>query len=167
MPFQVTAPLIFLTPAQNILNQQDTMLTNSSLECSSLTITLQKEAEVNQKDTSNLIQTKQLDLSQIDSILRRSDGAGKAEIEQERQQRQFRQYNLYTVRERLIQQKLMYKQFGIAGFPIQRKSWIRDAVSAKLSYTLYTTVVKPSRKYKFKHSVFIEEAIVDIKHVEY
>jgi Domain of unknown function (DUF4271) len=139
--------IYFFNARENYSELQDTILTNSNLVEPNDSTNIQEEQ--NQHDTLTLNQVKQLDLSQIDSILRIS-AERDLQIEQLRQQELTVQRPVY--RRKVDTSELMYKQFGIAGFPIQ-ESLDNDPFQQNFLYSIGVT--KPSEN-KARQDVFIE-----------
>ena len=119
--------------------------------------------EDNQQDTISSSPIKQFNLSKIDSILRISVERD-LQIEQQRQQESAAKRYIY--RRKTDTSELMYKQFGIAGFPIKEKLDI-DPFQQNFLYNLNS--IKPTDK-KIKQDVFIENietvATTEAKEVE-
>jgi len=139
--------IYFFNARENYSELQDTILTNSNLIQTNDSTNIQEEQ--NQHDTLTLNQVKQLDLSQIDSILRKS-AERDLQIEQQRQQELTAQRPIY--RRKVDTTELMYKQFGIAGFPI-KENLNNDPFQQNFLYSINRT--KPSEN-KAKQDVFIE-----------
>ena len=133
---------------------QDTIITNSNLVQAKDTTFLTEEN--NQQDTLNINPQRQFDLSKIDSILKVSLERD-LEIEQQRQQELAAQKLIY--KRKTDTTELMYKQFGIAGFPIKEKL-DKDPFQQNFLYSINRT--KPLEK-KAKQDVFIESAETDYK----
>jgi hypothetical protein len=128
---------------------QDTIITNSNLVQTRDTSYISEKE--NQQDTLNLNSIKQLDLSKIDSILKVSLERD-LEIEQQRQQELTTQKIVY--KRKTDTTELMYKQFGIAGFPLKEKL-DKDPFQQNFLYSINRT--KPLEK-EAKQDVFIESA---------
>ncbi len=139
--------IYFFNARENYSESQDTILTNSNFI--QVNDSTKSQEEQNQKDTQTLNQVKQFDLSQIDSILRIS-AERDLQIEQQHQQELAAQRAVY--RRKVDTSELMYKQFGIAGFPIQ-ESLDSDPFQQNFLYSINRT--KPSEN-KTKQDVFIE-----------
>jgi Domain of unknown function (DUF4271) len=139
--------IYFYNTHEKYSESQDTIITNSNpIQIKDTTLIPE---EVNQIDTVSTRPIREFDLSRIDSILRRGE-ARDLEIKQQRQQELISQRPVY--RRKIDTSELMYKQFGIAGFPIKEKL-DNDLFQQNFLYSINRT--KPSEK-KVKQDVFIE-----------
>ncbi len=101
------------------------------------------------QDTVLTSPVRQIDFSSIDSILRKSE-----ERERQIQLQAERQTSIVRWRQRKIDTtEILYKQFGIANFPI-KANLDNDSFQQNFLYSLQ--VVKPEKK-ETKQTVFIEE----------
>ncbi len=153
--------IYFYTTHEKYSESQDTIITNSNpVQIKDTTLIPE---EVNQFDTVRTIPVRKFDLSRIDSILRRGEERD-LEIKQQRQQELILQRPTY--RRKIDTTELMYKQFGIAGFPIKEKL-DNDLFQQNFLYSINRT--KPSEK-KAKQDVFIESTekatITEVKDVK-
>lgn len=138
----------FYSAVENFSVKQDTIenVTNSKpvLELES---TLKNEDTV-QKDTTLIKVAPKIDFTAIDSILLKSE-----ERERQIQEQLAREAAIQRwYRRKVDTTEVMYKQFGIAGFPIKEKLDI-DLFQQNFLYNLLS--VKPEEK-TVKQSVFVE-----------
>ena len=138
----------FFSAANFFSATQDTVITQpvSNLTVSPDTISI--ESEPQSEDTISLHSVQQIDFAAIDSILRRSE---EREMQiQEQMQRELALQRWY--RRKTDTTEILYKQFGIAGFPIKEKL-DNDPFQQNFLYNIIS--VKPVEK-QVKQTVFIE-----------
>ncbi len=153
--------IYFYNAREKYSESQDTIITNSnSIQTKDTSYTPE---EANQNDTLNIGPVRQFDLSRIDSILKRSEERD-LEIALQKQQELAVQRPIY--RRKIDTTELMYKQFGIAGFPLKEKL-NNDPFQQNFLYSINR--IKPSEK-KAKQDVFIESeetiATTDVREAE-
>ena len=138
----------FFSAARNISATQDTVITQSGLNQTIRPDTISIKTESQTKDTISLHSVQQIDFAAIDSILRRSE---EREMQiQEQMQREAALQRWYS--RKIDTTEILYKQFGIAGFPIKEKL-DNDPFQQNFLYNIVS--VKPVEK-QVKQTVFIE-----------
>ena len=105
-----------------------------------------------QKETTPFNTIRQFNLSEIDSILRRSEERER-QIEIERQQQLAVKRPIYI--RKIDTTEILYKQFGIAGFPLKEKL---DNDPFQQNFLYNFNCIKPKQK-KVNEDVFIETQI--------
>ncbi|PLX13924.1 MAG: hypothetical protein C0597_10825 [Marinilabiliales bacterium] len=142
----------FFSASENLYFQQDTVkkqtVSDNQLDTSKVS-----EPEIGaEKDTLNKNSLQLIDFSAIDSILRISE-----ERELQIQQEAERQEAILRWRQRKVDTtEILYKQFGIAGFPL-KENLGKDLFQQNFLYNIQT--VKPEEKI-IKQNVFIEDEVV-------
>lgn len=138
----------FYSAVEKYSESQDTVISNSVSVQRNDTINIPKD--IPQTDSVRARPKRELDLSAIDSILRRSEERDR-QIELQLQEESAIQRQIY--RRKTDTTELLYKQFGIAGFPLKEKL-TNDPFQQNFLYNINNT--KPVVK-KVKQDVFIEQ----------
>lgn len=137
----------YLSAIRNFGFQQDTIKTQSD------SLVIQKsdstEKDTVQKEFNNVNAIQQIDFSAIDSIFRRNEERERQIKEQQEQQVSVKKWYRHEV----DTTEILYKEFGIAGFPIKEKIK-EDPFVQNFLYNI--SVVKPLEK-PVKDAVFLED----------
>lgn len=150
----------FFSALENFSVQQDTIKNTSTNSPTINNEFATSNDSAGQTDSSLIIKSTQINFSAIDSILLKSEEREKQV--QEQLQREAAIQSWY--RRKIDTTEVLYKQFGIAGFPIREKL-DQDQFQQNFLYNINS--VKPTEKVE-KQSVFIEEqSINNSKNVSY
>ncbi|MCK5171656.1 MAG: DUF4271 domain-containing protein, partial [Bacteroidales bacterium] len=138
----------FFSAAKNITATQDTVITqpDSNQTIGPDTISIITESPT--KDTISLHSVRQIDFAKIDSILKRSEERERQIQEQVQQEAAVQSW----YRRKTDTTEILYKQFGIAGFPVKEKL-DNDPFQQNFLYNIVS--VKPVEK-QVKQNIFIE-----------
>lgn len=138
----------FFSAAHTFSIHQDTIQNNSVSNKSLVEDSIIKGEMSTQNDSLIVEPVKQINFSAIDSILRKSE-----EREKQIQEQVQREAAIKKWRNRKIDTtEILYKEFGIAGFPINEKL-SKDPFQQNFLYNL--SAIKPTEN-KSKQTVFIE-----------
>jgi hypothetical protein len=148
----------FYTAVETYSVKQDTTVNTSNSTPIVKVESLDKDGNIIQKDSTLIRSIPQIDFSAIDSILLKSE-----EREKQIQEQQAREAAIQRWYKRKVDtSEVLYKQFGIAGFPIKEKLDL-DQFQQNFLYNINS--VKPEEK-EIKQTVFIEneeEAAVNVR----
>jgi len=131
----------FFSAARNITATQDTVITQPDSN------------QIVRSDTISLHSVQQIDFAKIDSILKRSEEREKQIQEQMQREVAFQRWQ----RRKIDTTEILYKQFGIAGFPIKEKL-DNDPFQQNFLYNIAS--VKPAET-QIKQNIFIETQDAD------
>lgn len=149
----------FFSAVENFSSYQDTIGNTNSLNHVSNSDTSEQIEISPLKDSSKIRTYQQIDFSAIDSILQRSE---ERELQMQEQIRHEAALKRWYSR-KTDTTEVLYKQFGIAGFPIKEKL---DNDPFQHNFLYNTLSVKPIEK-EVKQSVFIENQENNVQVINY